>query len=485
MVFAKFFTNILKLIKGNTVKDAYIDVADSFLNIDSDANVPNGYLKIDNNSVVDVGFIKDVSPVGKYLKDDGTWGFIPVSSSLPDGKILIGDSSNIAAAVFLSLNATPGSFHLSNIGVLTVPNAGPITRGLLSASDWVTFDGKQQALGYTPLNVAGGTMLGALVLNADAANPLEPVTYQQLIAWQTGLWDDRGGYDPTATSDYPATGGSGSSGAILKGDIWLIDGLGAGNTHAIGSKVVKDGDTIRSLINSPGLTDANWHVQPGDLGYTPLSNVLLSARIFVGDGINKAVGVIISLNATPGSFSLSNSGSFTFPNADASTRGLLSASDWVIFNGKQAALGYTPEDLSDKDIDSTFAANSDTKYPSQKAVKTALALKKNKIRAVTTITSSATPSPDCDTDEVFVITALAVTAVIAAPAGTPNDRQILEIEIRDNNSPQNYSFNAAYGFSVDLPAQTVTSPNKWVYYLFEYNATAAKWHCLGILDNHV
>lgn len=33
-------------------------------------------------------------------------------------------------------------------------------------------------------------------------------------------------------------------------------------------------------------------------------------------------------------------------------------------------IGYTPENVANKDVDGTFAANSDTKYPSQKAVKT-------------------------------------------------------------------------------------------------------------------
>ena len=36
----------------------------------------------------------------------------------------------------------------------------------------------------------------------------------------------------------------------------------------------------------------------------------------------------------------------------------------------EANLGYTPEDQNNKDTDGTLAANSDTKYPSQKAVKT-------------------------------------------------------------------------------------------------------------------
>lgn len=38
--------------------------------------------------------------------------------------------------------------------------------------------------------------------------------------------------------------------------------------------------------------------------------------------------------------------------------------------GFQPDLGYTPEDVANKDTDGTLSANSDTKYPSQKAVKT-------------------------------------------------------------------------------------------------------------------
>jgi hypothetical protein len=39
-------------------------------------------------------------------------------------------------------------------------------------------------------------------------------------------------------------------------------------------------------------------------------------------------------------------------------------------SGKENTLGFTPENVSNKDIDGTLAANSDTKYASQKATKT-------------------------------------------------------------------------------------------------------------------
>src|SRR6185312_12027225 len=39
--------------------------------------------------------------------------------------------------------------------------------GYLSHGDWSTFNGKQDALGYTPVNKAGDTMTGALNLPTD------------------------------------------------------------------------------------------------------------------------------------------------------------------------------------------------------------------------------------------------------------------------------------------------------------------------------
>lgn len=44
----------------------------------------------------------------------------------------------------------------------------------------------------------------------------------------------------------------------------------------------------------------------------------------------------------------------------------------VVVTSVLTEIGYTPEDVANKSIDPTFAANSDTLYPSQKAVKTAL-----------------------------------------------------------------------------------------------------------------
>ena len=57
-------------------------------------------------------------------------------------------------------------------------------------------------------------------------------------------------------------------------------------------------------------------------------------------------------------------------NASTSLTGLLTSTDWNTFNNKQASLGFTPENVANKTIDGTLAANSATLYPSESAVKT-------------------------------------------------------------------------------------------------------------------
>lgn len=106
-----------------------------------------------------------------------------------------------------------------------------------------------------------------------------------------GLLDDRGSYDASVNT-FPAAGGSGTAGAILKGDIWFISVAGT-----LGGAAVNIGDSARALVDSPGQTATNWSIL-------------------------------------------------------------------------ESNIGYVPENVANKDTDGTLAANSDTKYPSQKAVKT-------------------------------------------------------------------------------------------------------------------
>lgn len=91
----------------------------------------------------------------------------------------------------------------------------------------------------------------------------------------------------------------------------------------------------QALSNKTGLI-SQW---TNDANY--LANTLANTKIFVGNGSNAATGVTLSLNATSGSFALSNTGSLTMPDAATGVRGLLNAADWNIFNSKVSSQWIT------------------------------------------------------------------------------------------------------------------------------------------------
>lgn len=54
-------------------------------------------------------------------------------------------------------------------------------------------------------------------------------------------------------------------------------------------------------------------------------------------------------------------------NASGSQNGLLSSTDWTTFNSKQDSLGFTPENVANKE--NTTLDTSATKYPTNRLVK--------------------------------------------------------------------------------------------------------------------
>lgn len=81
-----------------------------------------------------------------------------------------------------------------------------------------------------------------------------------------GLLDDRGNHNASSNL-FPSTGGSGSGGAILKGDLWTISVAGT-----LGGVAVTVGDVVRALVDTPGQTATNWVVTENNIGYVPENN---------------------------------------------------------------------------------------------------------------------------------------------------------------------------------------------------------------------
>ncbi len=104
-------------------------------------------------------------------------------------------------------------------------------------------------------------------------------------------------------------------------------------------------------------------------------------------------------------------------------------------------------------------------------------------RRVSTITSSATPTPSASTDDMFTITALAAAPTFAAPTGSPADGQGLVIRVKDNATPRALAFNSIYRASSDLALPTTTVASKTLYMGFIYNGVDSKWDLVAVLNN--
>lgn len=104
--------------------------------------------------------------------------------------------------------------------------------------------------------------IGAEVAGAAAAALTAAQGYADGLV--TGLLDDRGVFDASANT-WPTTGGSGTAGAIKKGDLWTLS-VAATAGPLLGYPV---SCVIRATTDSPGQTDGNWAVVEAGFGYAP------------------------------------------------------------------------------------------------------------------------------------------------------------------------------------------------------------------------
>lgn len=78
-----------------------------------------------------------------------------------------------------------------------------------------------------------------------------------------GLLDYRGAYDASGNA-YPTTGGSGTAGAVMKGDMWAISVAGT-----LGGVAIQVGDAIIAKIDTPAQTAGDWNTLNTNVSYVP------------------------------------------------------------------------------------------------------------------------------------------------------------------------------------------------------------------------
>lgn len=143
---------------------------------------------------------------------------------------------------------------------------------------------------------------------------------------------------------------------------------------------------------------------------------ILGDDLFMGTNTLGALLVADGTNFNPvvlsGDATINATGALTInynaaQSASAANKGFLTAADWTTFNNKQAALGFTAEDVANKSTVTTLGT-SNTLYPSQNAVKTyvdnlALGLNwQNPVEIINVVADTNTPAPAVNLD-VYII----------------------------------------------------------------------------------
>ena len=109
-----------------------------------------------------------------------------------------------------------------------------------------------------------------------------------------------------------------------------------------------------------------------------------------------------------------------------------------------------------------------------------VAIETDLIGGITTIASSATPTPTGNNLlNTLNITALAEAATFAAPSGTPRNSNRLIIRIKDNGTARGLSWNGIYR-ALEFALPTTTVLGKVLYLGFAYNSQDTKWDLLAI-----
>lgn len=233
------------------------------------------------------GWYLPIATTGSNRKfDAGKLGYNKMDSIAVSGStISVYKNGAVAFTVDVPSGETATSIR-NKIGAATSSNSG-----YLASADWVTFNSKQAALGFTAENTAKrGAANGYAPLDASskiptAYLPTTPFSY-------VGTWN-------ASTNTPTLSDATGTNGQVVKVGIGGTQNLGSGSiTYAVGDELIHNGTIWQKTSNTSAVSSV-----AGKAG-------------------------VVTLDA--GDIS------------ETSTRVWVSPTEKGVWNGKQAALGFTP-----------------------------------------------------------------------------------------------------------------------------------------------
>lgn len=422
-----------------------------------------------------------------------------------------------------SLSVQAPLVYSSSTGQFSIPLADTATDGYLSASDWNTFNGKQNALTFGDLqgtsnqvNVSGG--IGALIgSGATLSLPQDigigsNVQFNNITAGNAFFLS--GAADGCATFSGTSIISSGSSCLTLAGlsattplvynngtGVFTIDKasstadgyLSSTDWSTFNSKQTAgnyltglSGDATASGPGTSTLTLATVNSNTGTFGSGSLIPIITAnAKGLITAITTSALNAVTSLTGTANQVTASNStGTVTLslPQSIATSSSVtfatstltnLSVSGW--YKDGASATGTSGNVLQSTGTSTRWVATSTLGFATLGGTET-LTNKRITQRVVSMAdATSTTPTGDTADMDTQANTQSAGTLTVNAPSGTPTDGQKLIIRIKSTNV-QTFSWNSIYRGSTDLPLETATTgSSKTDYYGFIYNAADTKW----------
>ena len=371
------------------------------------------------------------STVQQYWIDNATTGAFTLSLktatsgtvTVPQGSrgIYYCDGSSVVKADTASI-ATP--FAISDGGTgATTASAARLSLGITAFADAIVTATTAAGVRTTIAAAASGA-------NGDITS---------LTGLTTALSIGQGGTGATTAGGARTAISAASSGA--NGDITSLTGLTTPLSAAQGGTGLGTGYAVGDLVYASATATL------ARLADVATGNVLLSGGVGVAPSYGK-VGLTTHISGT---LAVGNGGT-----GAATLTGIL------VGNGASAFTAVTAPS-------GTIVGTSDTQTLSNKRIDP----------RVTTVASSATPTPSPNTEDLYILSALAVGATFAAPGGTPSNGFKLMIRIKDNGGAQTLAWNAIYrAIGVTLPTTTVAG--KTLYVGCVYNSADTKWDVVSV-----
>lgn len=357
-------------------------------------------------------------------------------------------------------------------------------------------------------NIAIGNSLG----DPTASNQLNINTWLVGIEGRLGVGINAATFTPTATMDYDSAVGyapirlramAADPTTVNDGNIWHTNnhlyGRLNGATYQLDQQTVSGAGIDDVLALSQSFTavrtmDAGlWNMT-----FESADNGSSAYKILKTTTGTNAVRNMLSLNTTTSNTAANGFGTFVEFNAESSAGSLdllgTYSTNWV--NATTASL-ESQVNITGRDNAATetfmniqkdvvrINNNADTLETMSGARSRAETVtNKRNVKRVTTIVSSATPTPDGDASDMFTVTALAAGATFAAPTGTPITGQGLIIRIKDNGGAQTLNWNAIYRAGTDIALPTTTTAGKELYTAWLWNEVSLTWDLVSKVDGY-